>query len=424
MEHFHTPRAEFDSLRHAAERRIATAEREHRDLSPDEKSENERAFVRMRMINEGEQYMLGQARKAFSSAMDSGARSGAVDTPFGTVTFPSDAPGREEYERSLQGHQFAALPGEAPEATENRFHRQAVNEFLRTGRNPSAQFTVITTSGGGVLVPSKTARPITIKRAPNPFRAVLMARGLIPIITTDMSAVNAPVFDDSANMADAIAENATGDNPKDPALTSLAVAAPLLDSGTIWFSNSLLSSFAFDLLAYLEPTLEARVGAKELSVWSAALLASVVTGKTTASTTGVTYSELLDWQHSIAVHLRGDGVFVLNDTLFRAIRGLVDTTGHPIFQESLRDDAPDTLLGWPIIATTALQAPAANAVSGIAVSAGSIVVRDVTGAAGGRRIARYSNQPGWPDQVGIRMFSNSGFAFVSSGVRALKHAAA
>lgn len=425
-------REEFSRLHDEGRAVIEKAATESRELTDDEKNENENRFKRMNTIKAQLEDDAKFAGLALTAAPNGGG-TGDEKIP-GHVELPGEAPGREEFSREQRRNEFAVLPGETPEAARQRLHRDAVNEFIRTGRmpdkqfiaslprDPAGQFTLITTTGSSVLVPAKVGPPQTIQRQRNPFRAALMARGLLPLRTTDSASVVAPIFDDAANTADVIAQSATGDNPKDPALTGLTLAANLYDSGTVWVSNMLINSSSFDLLAYLEPMLDERIDRTQVAAWIVQLQAATI-GKTTASTTGVTYAELLDWQHSIPLTRRGDGVFFVADGLLRAIRGLVDSTGQPIFQKSMRDETPDTLLGWPIFPVDGLPTPAAGAVSGVAASASALVVRDVTGPDGARRIARYANQPNWPDQVGIRMFQNGGFNFLTNYVRTLKHAA-
>ena len=415
-------REEFAHLQTEAQGIVDAAVKEKRDLTDDETKANETRFSRMTQVKK----QLDEDHR-FASLAIAAAVEGKPVVPSGsvqigengpTLQFSADAPGRQEYERNREaGLTFSLRPGESEEGAKLRYHRDAVNNFIRTGQEPDKRFTLITTTGTGVLVPGRIGPPMTIKRQSNPFRAALLARGLQPIKTDGMESLTVPIFDDSANSADVIPQNATGDNPKDPALSGLLLAAGLYDSGTVWSSNTLINSAGFDLMGYLEPLLEERIDQTQAAAWITLLQAGTI-GKTTASTTGVTYSELLDWQHSIPVVRRSDGVFFVSDGLLRAIRGLVDSTGQPLFQLSMRDDVPDTLLGWPIFAVVGLPTPATGVVSGIAASASALAIRDVNN----RRIARYSNQPNWPDQVGIRMFTNGGFNFVGSYVRTLKHA--
>lgn len=412
-------REEFSRIRQEAMTVVETAAKEDRDLTDDEKKANEQRFKRMEQI---EKLDAEHARFA-GMAIRGGAA--AANVP-GTVQTTTQPRGREEFEAGEGRDFFTAGAGET-EVDVIRRHREAINHFIRTGERQGSiagrRFTLTTGSGSGVLLPTLVGPPIAIKRMRNPIRAALAARGLQVIRTPGMEAMSIPVFDDTANEASVIAQDSTSENNLDPTVTGLTLGADLYDSGTVWSSNTLLNSLTYDLIAWLEPMLRARIEAKQMTAWFDDLDAATV-GKTTASTTGVTYGELLDWQHSIPASRRGDGVFFVSDGLMRAIRGLVDANDNPIYQVSLRDEQPDTLLGWPVFVTDDLAAPAAGAVSGVAASAESLIVRDVTGGEGGVRIARYTNIPTHPDQFGLRMFANGDFAFQTGGVRTLKHAAA
>jgi HK97 family phage major capsid protein len=403
-------REEFSRLHGEAKTLIDGAIAGGRELTADEKTANENRFKRLKTIKDTLDEQLRFANLAIADAPTNGG---------GGVTRGREPQGRDEFDRSdPDRQQFAQREGETDAGFLQR-HRKLVNDFIRTGAIPAKlQFTLTTGSGSGVLLPTSVGKPVVIKAIRNTVRAALMARGLKVIETDGMEAMSVPVFDDTANTADAIAENSTSENNKDPSVGGLDLGATLYDSGTVWASNTLLNSQTFDLLAYLEPMLDARIEAAELAAWMV-LLAAATVGKTTSTTTGVTYGELLDWQHSIPLARRADGVFFVSDGLFRTLRGMVDDNDRPIYQESLRDDAPDRLLGWPLFPTTGLAAPAAGAVSGVAASAEALVVRDVKN----RRIARYQNIPTHPDQFGIREFSNGDFKFVTSAVRTLKHAA-
>jgi HK97 family phage major capsid protein len=388
----------------------------NRELKPEEKSENDKRFNRMKQIKS-----LLDENTRFAELHITGGKGADDKTPPGNITTPKEPEGRQEFSEGEGREYFTSKPGEKDDAGYRR-HVDAINRFIRTGETRGPKFTLTTGSGSSILLPTAVARPVVIKRIKNPIRAALMARGLIAMATVGTGAIAVPVFDDTANEASVIAQDNTSENNLDPTVTGLTLGNDLYDSGTVWSSNTLLNSLDFDLLAYLQPMLEARIDAKQETAWFDDLDAATV-GKTTATTTGVTYAELLDWQHSIPVARRGDGVFFVSDGLMRALRGLVDANDNPIYQPSLRDDMPDTLLGWPIFITGDLATPAAGAVSGVAASAEALIIRDITGADGGKRIARYTNIPTHPDQFGLRMFANGDFAFVPGSVKTLKHAA-
>ena len=337
----------------------------------------------------------------------------------GTIQTPSEPGGREEFSQIAQ-----SLAIETKEQAEQRFsiHKAAVNHFIRTGEHKKVMFNndaITTGTGSNAMLPVTVAPPVIIKRLVNPLRQALAARGLVAITTDTAEPISVPFFDDSGNTADVIPQNQTPDNEKEPVVTGMTLGNTLYDSGTVWSSNTLLNSLSFDLLAYIQPMLDSRIDIKQATAWMTSIKATATIGVTTASTAGVTFQELLTWQHSVPIVNRPYGVFVLSDGLFRAIRGLTDTQNRPIYQESLQDGAPDKLLGWPVFPSTALSDPAAGQISGLAVAANRIFVRDITN----RRVTRYVNDADRRDQFGLAEFANGDFAFHPSAVRALKHAA-
>ena len=407
MKNFEKLRGEFAELHKKSADVFAAAEVESRPLTDDERKEHDARFARM-----------GEIKRT----LDDHGKFAEMQLARGQAQTEANPPGKTEAEQEAERNNFAAKKdGGTDEERKQRFS-QAFNHYVRTGEIRTAKFTLTTSSGSEVMMPVSVGAPIVLKRLRNPIRAALLARGKIPIQTDGMEALKIPIFDDSSNTADVIAQNSNTDNPKDPALTGVTLGADLYDSGTIWSSNTLLQSTGFDLLAYLEPMLDERIDRAQLAAWFA-LLAAATNGKTTAATNNITYAELLDWQHSIPLARRSNGVFFISDGLQRALRGLVDDNGHPLYQGSLQDDQPDQLLGWPVFVTDGLATPAANAVSGVAASTDGLIVRDVrSGTPGGRRVKRYE-ESGHADQFGIRMFSNGDFKFVPSTVRTLKHAA-
>lgn len=378
--------------------------------SPEQLDANEKRLERMQTIQKQIDQHTQFAKLKLANPADT--------TVPGSVQTPAEPSGREEFMNII-------VADETPEQAVRRYaqHKAAINNFIRTGDTRGLQFanSALTTSvGSGALLPRRVGTPVVIKRMGNPIRQVIESRGLKVMETTTSEEIPVPVIDDTANSADAIAQNATGDNEKEPSITNLTLGNTLYDSGTVWSSNTLLNSLSFDLLAYLEPMLNKRIDRTQSKAWVDDMEANATVGKTTAGTATVTYLELLAWQHSIAVDNRANGAFIVSDGLFQTLRGLMDSQNHPIYQQSLRDDAPDQLLGWPIFVSADLAAPGAGAVSGLAVVADLLFVRDVTN----RRIARYVNIPTYRDQFGIAEFANGDFKYAASGVRALKHAAA
>ena len=390
-------REEFNRVKAEALEIVNKAKAENRDLSAEEKEANDKRFSRLDQIK---RQLDEEAR--FAALKVAELPQEVIDAARGN---PAEPKAKQEFE---QGH--GRVTGDV--------HRNKVNNYIRTGQVPHELFT-ITAGAGGVTLPA--GPPVVIKRNPNPFKAALQAFGLE--VLTVPGVVNIPIFDDSANIADVIPQNSTSENVKEAALTNLVPGDVLYDSGTQWHAITLLNSTDYDLLAYFRPMMDARIEERQVADWTATITTgagAAATGVTTASTTGVTFGELVALKYSIPANRQNDGFFIVSRGLMQAVESMVDANGRPLYRESLSADAPDRLLGWPVFVSDALAAPGAGAVSAIAASARSLVLREV----GPRRMVTYRDYPLRPDQIGLRAFANGGAGFVASGVRLLRHAAA
>lgn len=95
----------------------------------------------------------------------------------------------------------------------------------------------------------------------------------------------------------------------------------------------------------------------------AALSSSAGIGKTGASTTAITYADLVDLKHSVNRAYRANAKWMFNDLTEAAIRKLVDTTGQPIWtMGNIQNDSPDTILGKPYIINDDMASLGAGAV--------------------------------------------------------------
>lgn len=389
-------REEFNTLKKEATDVIELAKKESRDLSAEEREANDKRFARIDVIQKivSDEHRLAHASiEQFSTEVKS-----AIKREAGDAKTSAKTEGRQE-----MAHQA---------------HVKAVEDYIRYGALPQAreEFIITTATGGGVLLPKSVTKPVVIKRQFNMVLAALQAYGYTPIYTSDTATISVPVFDDTANVGSQIAEDLTTENPIDPATAALTLGAKLYDSGAVWFSNTQLAALSYDLLGYVQPVLDKRIDVKMNSDWFTKMVNNASVGKTGATTTGVTYVELVSLYHSLPIPYRADAVFFVSDGFIQGIENMQDTLGRPIYRQSIADDAPDTLLGKPVFVTDGLTAPASGAVSAVIASAECLKVRIVTD----KRLTRYANLPNKRDQVGLEEFVNSDFDFVPSGVRAFK----
>lgn len=95
----------------------------------------------------------------------------------------------------------------------------------------------------------------------------------------------------------------------------------------------------------------------------AALGSNAGIGKTGASTTAITYADLVDVKHSVNKAYRAGAKWMFNDLTEAAIRKLVDSTGQPIWtMGNIQNASPDTILGHAYIINDDMANLAAGAV--------------------------------------------------------------
>lgn len=122
-------------------------------------------------------------------------------------------------------------------------------------------------------------------------------------------------------------------------------------------SEELLQDSAFDLEAYVVNNYGRTMGRKEEEAFVAGdgngkprgVLLDAEVGHTAASATGIAADEIFDLYHSVRRPYRRRAVWLANDNTVLALRKLKDNEGRYIWQPSLAQGQPDTLLGRPIV---------------------------------------------------------------------------
>ena len=87
-----------------------------------------------------------------------------------------------------------------------------------------------------------------------------------------------------------------------------------------------------------------------------------VTGAVSA-TAAIASDDLIDVFHSLGRQYRVSSTWLMNDDAAKLVRKLKDSDGQYIWQPGLQAGQPDTILGRPVIVSTAATAPAVNAKS-------------------------------------------------------------
>ena len=216
-------------------------------------------------------------------------------------------------------------------------------------------------SEGGYLVPDEFES--TLVQALGGENVI---RSLAHVITTSSGTHKIPVVA-SKGEASWIDEN--GAYPEDDDTFSQVNIDAHKVGTIIKVSEELLNDSAFDLENYFALEYARRIGSKEEEAFiggngankPTGFLNTAEIGVTAASDKAITADELIDLFYSLKAAYRKNAVWIVNDSTVKAIRKLKDNNGQYIWQAALKDGDHDTLLGRPILTSSAMPETAADA---------------------------------------------------------------
>ena len=133
---------------------------------------------------------------------------------------------------------------------------------------------------------------------------------------------------------------------------------------TIKVSDELLHDSVFDVPSYIAKEFARRIGAAEEEAFftgngtgkPTGVLADKVDNKdvgaqvglTTASSTAVTFDEVIDLFYSLRAPYRKNAVFVMNDATVRNLRKLKNGSGDYLWQPAVTANTPDSIMSRPV----------------------------------------------------------------------------
>jgi HK97 family phage major capsid protein len=121
-------------------------------------------------------------------------------------------------------------------------------------------------------------------------------------------------------------------------------------------THELLNDSVFDIAQYIAKEFGRRMGAAEEDAFfngdgggkPTGVINDAEVGVTAASAAVLTTDELIDLYHSLRAPYRRKAAFIMNDATVKAIRKLKDANGQYLWQPSIKEGAPDTILSRPI----------------------------------------------------------------------------
>lgn len=252
-------------------------------------------------------------------------------------------------------------PGAYNGATDN--YATAFWQALR-GRGISNVLSEGTDSAGGFLVPEEFSTELVEALADqNIFRQI--AR----IVNTSREKLKVPVAAVSGTASWVDENEAVPES--DSTFGQIVLNAYKL--GTLMrASTELIEDAAFNIESYIAAEFARRIGTKEeeafcvgdgeskpTGIFSAAGGAQV--GATAASATAITFDDIIDLFYSLKPAYRAKSSFVTNDSTLKFLRKIKDSSGQYIWQPSVKDGTPDTILGKPVYTSPYVPAIAAGA---------------------------------------------------------------
>ena len=219
-----------------------------------------------------------------------------------------------------------------------------------------------TDSSGGFLVPDEFYNQLVVA-----LQEQNMFRRIARIVNTSREKLKVPVAT-AAGVATWVDEGAAIP-ASDSVFGQITLEAYKLGS-MMKVSTELMEDAAFDLESYISMEFARRIGTKEEEAFCVGDGLSKPTGLftangagvgvTAASATTISVDEMIDLFYALPAPYRAKAVFLTNDSSVKAIRKLKSADGQYLWQPSVKDGAPDTILGKPIYTSPYVPAMAAG----------------------------------------------------------------
>jgi HK97 family phage major capsid protein len=310
--------------------------------------------------------------------------------------------------------------------------REAITDQLQQDLQAARQaagiantMSTTTPAEGGYTVP-RTFSDVLLEE----IKQIGGVRNAAQLITTDSgNAIDWPTVDETAQVGEMLAENASATD-QDVAFGTKALGVYKFSSKGVAVPVELLQDTGIDLEAYIRKALADRL-ARTTNTYATTGTGSsqpegVVTGTTagktgtTGQTTTVIYDDLVDLIHSVDPGYRiGPNVgWMFNDSVLKTLRKLKDSQNRPLWQGGLTEDEPDNILGYRYTINQNMANMAANAKSILFGDFSKFIIRDVSEI----WLYRFTDSAyAKKGQVGFLAMMRSGSAHIHATYNAIKH---
>lgn len=319
-------------------------------------------------------------------------------------------PASEEYNKAFRAYLRFGMNGVRPEQRAILQPHFSISEERALGTTSAAV--------GGALVPQEFYNRLL--EALKQYGGMRKAR-TTQITTSSGATMPIPTVDDTGNTGAILAEN-TADTEQDIAFAAVNLGAYMYTSKLVRVSLQLLQDSAFPMDSWLPRKLGERIG----RATNAHFTTGTGTGQprgilaatggapngalgATGSTTSVTYTKLVELEHSVDPSYRDMAQWMFHDTTLRALKSIVDLEGRPLWLPGLAVAAPDTILGYSYVVNQNVPVMAANAKSILFGDFSYYYIRDVMDL----RILRLEERYAEYLQVGFLAFMRSDGVFAN-----------
>ena len=326
---------------------------------------------------------------------------------------------RSDYARSGRASEPADLP-----AAFDQFMRRDLGSLSSAHRDLIEQRAQsLTNSAGGYTVPTDFAN--TIEVALKQFSGV---RNHCTVMQTgDGRSLPWPTVNDTATSGVIIAEN-TADAEGAVTFGVVTFGAYTFTSRLVLVSLELLQDTGIDLGALLGRLLGERLGRGTAAYYATGtgnsqpqgFMAGATLGNTAASTTAVTYDELVTLKHSVDAAYRIRPMWAMNDAVLAVVKGLKDSHNRPLWQPNIAEAVPATLDGDPYFIEPGMAS--AMTASNRIVAYGDFskfVIRDVLG----YQLVVVRELYSASRQVGFNMFMRTDSKLIDAGTHPVRYLA-
>jgi HK97 family phage major capsid protein len=352
----------------------AKAAAETRNLTPEEQTEWEKLdkaqdALRAQIVREERQLELDRelASKQGTPAADPAkaattATAAEKDAAYSRA-FRSWAAGGvealEPEERSIMSERRASLSAEDIKNLPPRIQKELRAQGVATG------------GAGGYTVP--TGFSGVYEKALKSYSGVMQAARILD--TETGNDLPWPTVNDTAQVGEQLGENVQA-AAQDVTFGVVTLKAYKFSSKLMLCSIELLQDSAFDIEALLGELAAERIGRILNQRFTTGTGTAQPNGVVTAATSGFTLpvgnTLLQTWaglnalEASVDPAYRPGSAYMMNDTTFQTIKGLVDTTGRPLWQPLMTGSlagqiGQGTLNGYPVYINQDMAVPAANA---------------------------------------------------------------